>query len=246
MNDRLTGQFGPSIFGISTNGDVETAEVTSNWATKGVVDLRDGGAPNGGVGRGTIALLREPAPGDVLEIIARRYPPDPLSYRVTKRAIDVVVSLAALVLALPILILLAVLIRLDSRGPALFHQERVGAGGRTFRFYKFRTMYVDARDRFPELYAHHDGTDDLEELRFKYHQRHQEPLPHDRIEFVADRPGHDRRYAIDATRIGDELGWEPSVSFEEGIAATIRWYRENEAWWRPIKERTSIITWDEK
>ena len=50
-------------------------------------------------------------------------------------------------------------------------------------------------------------------------------LPHDRIEYVADRPGHDRRYAIDATRIGDELGWKPSVSFEEGIATTIRWYK---------------------
>jgi dTDP-glucose 4,6-dehydratase len=71
-------------------------------------------------------------------------------------------------------------------------------------------------------------------------------LPYDRIEFVADRPGHDRRYAIDASRIGDELGWEPSVSFEEGIAATIRWYRENEAWWRAIKEQTAIVTWNTK
>jgi dTDP-glucose 4,6-dehydratase len=69
-------------------------------------------------------------------------------------------------------------------------------------------------------------------------------LPRDRIEFVADRPGHDRRYAIDATRIEEELGWEPSVSFEEGIAATIAWYRANEDWWRPIKEATGIITWD--
>jgi dTDP-glucose 4,6-dehydratase len=69
-------------------------------------------------------------------------------------------------------------------------------------------------------------------------------LPHDRIEFVADRPGHDRRYAIDATRIREELGWEPSVTFEDGMAATIRWYQDNEAWWRPIKDRTGIITWD--
>jgi dTDP-glucose 4,6-dehydratase len=69
-------------------------------------------------------------------------------------------------------------------------------------------------------------------------------LPRDRIEFVADRPGHDRRYAIDATRIRGELGWEPSVSFEEGIAATIAWYKAQQDWWRPIKDRTEIITWD--
>jgi dTDP-glucose 4,6-dehydratase len=68
-------------------------------------------------------------------------------------------------------------------------------------------------------------------------------LPRDRIEFVADRPGHDRRYAIDASRIREELGWEPSVTFEEGIAATIAWYQTNEDWWRPIKDRTPIITW---
>jgi dTDP-glucose 4,6-dehydratase len=71
-------------------------------------------------------------------------------------------------------------------------------------------------------------------------------LPRDRIEFVADRPGHDRRYAIDAGRIHHELGWKPSVSFEEGIAATIAWYRKNEDWWRPIKDRTEIITWEKQ
>jgi dTDP-glucose 4,6-dehydratase len=68
-------------------------------------------------------------------------------------------------------------------------------------------------------------------------------LPHDRMEFVAGRPGHDRRYAIDATRISEDLGWAPRVSFEEGLAASIDWYRANEAWWRPIKEKTGIITW---
>ena len=71
-------------------------------------------------------------------------------------------------------------------------------------------------------------------------------LPDDRIEFVADRPGHDRRYAIDATRLQTDLGWRPSVSFEEGIAATIAWYQEHEDWWRPIKETTGIITWGDK
>lgn len=54
------------------------------------------------------------------------------------------------------------------------------------------------------------------------------------ISFVADRPGHDLRYAIDASRIRDELGWEPTESFDTGMERTVRWYLENEAWWRPL------------
>ena len=50
------------------------------------------------------------------------------------------------------------------------------------------------------------------------------------IKFVKDRPGHDRRYAIDATKIKNELGWEPSVTFEEGILKTVDWYLENLEW----------------
>lgn len=51
---------------------------------------------------------------------------------------------------------------------------------------------------------------------------------------VADRPGHDKRYAIDAGRIGAELGWTPAETFETGIAKTVDWYLANEAWWRPL------------
>ena len=54
---------------------------------------------------------------------------------------------------------------------------------------------------------------------------------------VADRPGHDHRYAIDATRIEQELGWRPEETFETGIEKTVEWYLNNEAWWRPIVER---------
>lgn len=57
------------------------------------------------------------------------------------------------------------------------------------------------------------------------------------IEFVKDRPGHDRRYSVDWTRIHDELGWSPSVTFEEGLERTITWYQEHQDWWRPLKER---------
>jgi dTDP-glucose 4,6-dehydratase len=56
----------------------------------------------------------------------------------------------------------------------------------------------------------------------------------DQISSVADRPGHDRRYAIDATRIEAELGWRPQETFETGIEKTVRWYLDNEAWWRPL------------
>jgi dTDP-glucose 4,6-dehydratase len=62
--------------------------------------------------------------------------------------------------------------------------------------------------------------------------------PHERlIAFVEDRPGHDLRYAIDFTRVRDELGWRPQTSFDEGLGRTVRWYLDNAAWWEPILEQ---------
>ena len=62
----------------------------------------------------------------------------------------------------------------------------------------------------------------------------------DLITFVTDRPGHDARYAIDPSRIRDELGWRPSVTVEEGLELTVRWYLDNEDWWRPLLAREGV------
>lgn len=56
------------------------------------------------------------------------------------------------------------------------------------------------------------------------------------LRFVADRLGHDRRYAIDATKMKEELGWEPQYTFEQGLQETVKWYKENRQWWKPLKE----------
>ncbi|SEH11503.1 dTDP-glucose 4,6-dehydratase [Thermoleophilum album] len=55
------------------------------------------------------------------------------------------------------------------------------------------------------------------------------------IEHVRDRPGHDRRYSLSSQKIREELGWEPQVRFDEGIARTVAWYRDNRWWWEPIR-----------
>ncbi len=62
----------------------------------------------------------------------------------------------------------------------------------------------------------------------------------DQITFVTDRPGHDARYAIDPSRIREELGWRPSVTVEEGLRRTVRWYLDNEAWWQPLLARKGV------
>jgi dTDP-glucose 4,6-dehydratase len=72
-------------------------------------------------------------------------------------------------------------------------------------------------------------------------EMHPQGAPHDRlITFVTDRPGHDLRYAIDPSRIREELGWRPSVTLEEGLRRTVRWYLDNEDWWRPLLARQGV------
>lgn len=72
-------------------------------------------------------------------------------------------------------------------------------------------------------------------------EMHPKGAPHDRlITYVTDRPGHDARYAIDPQRIRTELGWRPSVTLEQGLRQTVRWYLDNEAWWRPLLDRQGV------
>lgn len=62
----------------------------------------------------------------------------------------------------------------------------------------------------------------------------------DQITFVTDRPGHDERYAIDPTRVREELGWRPSVTLEQGLERTVEWYLDNEPWWRALQNRDGV------
>jgi dTDP-glucose 4,6-dehydratase len=73
----------------------------------------------------------------------------------------------------------------------------------------------------------------LDELRPRASGRYE-----DLITFVADRPGHDLRYAIDPEKLMTELGWRPTRTFDTGIRETVKWYLENAWWWRPIREGT--------
>ncbi len=65
--------------------------------------------------------------------------------------------------------------------------------------------------------------------------------PKDKIQFVADRPGHDMRYDIDPSYIENKLGWKQSVSFEEGIKQTVEWYKNHEHWWRDYDKRFDLM-----
>lgn len=62
----------------------------------------------------------------------------------------------------------------------------------------------------------------------------------DQITMVADRPGHDARYAIDATRMNTELGWRPAVTLEQGLDLTVQWFLDNDAWWQPLLARDGV------
>lgn len=146
-----------------------------------VIDVTD---PALAVGTGVVRIPR-PREIDVvlLGASATAAPADPVVFRTDERTIptvaeprlraaiertvDLVLSVVALVVASPILLVLYVWIRLDSPGPAIFRQDRVRRGGGTFRFAKFRTMRFDARERFPELYAYDYSDEQVRTMKFK-------------------------------------------------------------------------------
>ncbi len=72
--------------------------------------------------------------------------------------------------------------------------------------------------------------------------------PADLKTIVPDRPGHDRRYLLDSSKIRDELGWTPQVPFEQGLADTVGWYEANREWWEPLRDRAPVqeTAWEEQ
>jgi lipopolysaccharide/colanic/teichoic acid biosynthesis glycosyltransferase len=90
-----------------------------------------------------------------------------LAYLAVKRALDILVSALTIVVTLPVMVALAIIVKLDSSGPALFCQRRLGVDGRPFTFYKFRTMVADARERYPELYDYRYSAEQIPVLYFK-------------------------------------------------------------------------------
>lgn len=84
----------------------------------------------------------------------------------TMQALDRILATIGLVVISPLLLLLALAVKLDSSGPAFFRQSRIGRGGRPFTFYKFRGMYTDAKERFPHLYDYRYSQEEVQNLRF--------------------------------------------------------------------------------
>lgn len=101
-----------------------------------------------------------------LERLQRRAHDSPAVPNV-QRLLESVVAAALLVLTAPVMLVIAVIIRIDSPGPTLFRQARVGRNGQIFRFAKFRTLYTDARERWPHLYAYRYSAEEVAALHFK-------------------------------------------------------------------------------
>lgn len=93
--------------------------------------------------------------------------PDPIKVSFIQRLLEIIIASAALLFFVPLLVAVALIIRKDSKGPVIFRQRRVAQGGRPFLFTKFRTLYADARERFPELYSYRYSVNEVDSLCFK-------------------------------------------------------------------------------
>ena len=92
-----------------------------------------------------------------------------------------------------------------------------------------------------ETYCVGGLTDDVNNLELAKKVLSLMDLGEDKLEFVTDRPSHDRRYAVDWSKIKNELGWEPRKDLDEGLEETINWYEENKIWWRKLKEEAEAF-----
>lgn len=109
-----------------------------------------------------LAVVDHLPPGSVEAI-----PPGPARPPLGLRLFEIAVASTLIVFTLPLMILIAVIIKLDTPGPALFRQTRIGVNGKPFTFIKFRTLYADAKERFPELYRYEYNDDEVKTMVFK-------------------------------------------------------------------------------
>lgn len=110
---------------------------------------------------GISGIFRAPRPGQ------NPMPLAPTVLAALQRTLEILIAAVALVASSPIQLVVALVVRFDSPGPALFRQTRIGRNERRFVFFKFRTLYADARERWPELYAYKYTPEEVRELRFK-------------------------------------------------------------------------------
>ena len=113
----------------------------------------------------------------------------------------------------------------DDHARALLLQTEAGVPGQSYN--------VGGRNERSNLQVVHAICDELDRLRPRGDGKSHRAA----INYVADRPGHDFRYAIDPTKIERDLGWRASETFETGLAKTVQWYLDNESWWRPLREQ---------
>ncbi|MFN8556759.1 MAG: sugar transferase [Dehalococcoidia bacterium] len=118
-----------------------------------------------------LARTKHPAPSDTVAVVDEQVwwslPVDSPTYQAARRALDLVVTISLAPIIIAGIAILALIVRLDSPGPVIFRQKRIGKDGRLFTFYKFRTMWVDARRRYPDLYRYQYTPDEVATMKFK-------------------------------------------------------------------------------